>query len=113
MRRRIGVVVGAALFAACVPPAANATPSPSAAAVAGVAMVRTFHEPLPLTGESDIKPGPDGNIWFTAIGEASAIGRITPAGKVTTFQVPPTSYGYVEPESIAAGLDGDLWVGQY
>ena len=44
--------------------------------------------------------GPDGNLWFT---EFNRIGRITPLGVVTEFNVDGVPLG------IAAGPDGNLW----
>jgi streptogramin lyase len=32
-----------------------------------------------------VATGPDGNLWFTESANPGAIGRITPAGTVTTF----------------------------
>src|ERR1700735_2766999 len=61
-----------------------------------------------------ITAGADGNLWFLAISAtgASAIGRITPAGVVTTFpffgEVPVYA---VKP--IAAGPDGAVWFMTY
>jgi streptogramin lyase len=52
-----------------------------------------------------IAPGPDGNVWFALAG-SDQIGRITPAGSVTTFTVPgPGS----NPAFITAGPDNALW----
>lgn len=77
-----------------------------------------------LTMDS-IAAGPDGNLWFIAgcdntledsgvIGTISTckgrIGRITPAGAITTFAIP--SNGPLEsawPHSIIAGPGGTLW----
>jgi streptogramin lyase len=53
-----------------------------------------------------ITAGPDGNLWFTE-GNSSKVGKITPAGGVTEFSIPPgfdhQLYG------ITAGIDGNLW----
>jgi len=66
----------------------------------------------------EITAGPDGNLWFTEIGdnlhfpgsdhliEGNKIGRITPQGVVTEFPV-PTFDSF--PDGIAAGPDGALW----
>jgi virginiamycin B lyase len=66
----------------------------------------------PGTGPQQIAYGPDGNFWFTELdGTKAAIGRITPAGVVSTFDLPATTpqpfanLGY----GIAAGPDGNLW----
>ncbi len=48
--------------------------------------------------------GPDGNFWFTLVD--NQIGRITPAGQVTTFPIPATDLG---PRKITPGPDGNLW----
>jgi len=75
-------------------------------AVLVTAGVTTYAVPgldLPLGGS--IVTGPDGNLWFTAPG-TNAIGRITPAGDITTFPIPTDSSG---PAGITAGADGNLW----
>ena len=51
-----------------------------------------------------IAAGPDGNLWFTNYNNNS-IGRITPAGVVSSFTDPSISGPY----GIAAGPDGNLW----
>jgi virginiamycin B lyase len=51
-----------------------------------------------------ITPGPDGNLWFTDT-DASAVGRITPAGTVTEFKVGKGK----RPYAIVAAADGNLW----
>jgi virginiamycin B lyase len=55
-----------------------------------------------------IAAGPDGALWFTEtafVGHTGKIGRITPAGVITAFPLPP----YSNPTGIAAGPDGALW----
>lgn len=52
-----------------------------------------------------IAAGPDGNMWFTEY-NANRIGRITPAGQITWFDVPTASAGVVD---ITTGPDGNLW----
>ena len=71
--------------------------------------------PVGTTGTlTDITAGPDGNLWFTDIdcgfpacapGHHDSIGRITPAGVVTTF----ADYHLFFPQDITAGPDGNLW----
>jgi len=56
-----------------------------------------------------IATGPDGALWFTEQGYAK-IGRITPAGAITEYQVDNSTYG--SPSQIAAGPDGALWFTQ-
>jgi streptogramin lyase len=63
-----------------------------------------------------ITTGPDGNLWFTAEGTGD-IGRMTPQGAVTIFEVsdpspvPPTDQvNFVAPvDQITPGADGALW----
>jgi virginiamycin B lyase len=60
-----------------------------------------------LSGSPDrITAGPDGNLWFTEpFPFDNRIGRITPAGIVTEFQLASPS----GPQDIVAGTDGNLW----
>jgi len=51
-----------------------------------------------------ITPGPDGNMWFTNP-TGDTIGRITPKGVVTEFQLAKNTF----PQTITAGADGNLW----
>ncbi len=76
--------------------------------------------PVPSTNGHpwEITHGPDGNVWFTEIGdnlhapghghkiEGNKIGRITPQGQVTEFPV-PTFDSF--PNHITTGPDGALW----
>src|SRR5450755_1252800 len=65
-------------------------------------------------GSSNIVTGPDGNLWFTLWGEG-AVGRITPAGRVTEFSVRNAVPGS-EPElggEIVPGADGNLWFADF
>jgi hypothetical protein len=56
-----------------------------------------------------ITAGPDGNLWFAEyIG--NKIGRITPAGVITEFPVPPGG-DYLP--GITEGPDGNLWFTGY
>jgi hypothetical protein len=58
----------------------------------------------PRSAPAGIAAGPDGNLWFTE-SRVSRIGRITPAGAVTEFELTPGS----RPAGIAAGPDGNMW----
>jgi streptogramin lyase len=55
-------------------------------------------------GLDRIAAGPDGNVWFTEK-VANKVGRITPAGVITEFPLPP---GNRSPQGITAGPDGYL-----
>lgn len=80
-------------------------PAATAAAIVGE------YSTLPISMVSGISSGLtadlDGNIWF-AVQSGHQLGRITPAGKVTVFPLPP--YGYLT-GSIVAGPDGNIWYG--
>lgn len=56
-----------------------------------------------------IAAGPDGNMWFTE-GNAEHIGRVTPAGFVSEFQLPAADgASSAEAFDITAGPDGNMW----
>jgi streptogramin lyase len=69
---------------------------------------------------SGITAGPDGNLWFTwastpayangTVVPGAALGRITPTGSVTEFEV-PTAKSW--PVSIVTGPDGNLWITEF
>jgi virginiamycin B lyase len=75
----------------------------SAPAQAREVRIREFR--IPSGGPRAIAAGPDGNLWFTEERENS-IGRITPSGKITEFQIPSP---HSRPGEITAGPDGNLW----
>ncbi|HWC47476.1 MAG TPA: hypothetical protein VG448_01150 [Solirubrobacterales bacterium] len=62
---------------------------------------------LPVREVSEIAAGPEGNLWFTQNQRKKrpAIGRITPAGRVTRFKLGMKTH----PSWITAGPDGNLW----
>lgn len=70
-----------------------------------------FSEFPGVTGSPDrITTGPDGNLWFTEpFPFDSKIGRITPSGTITEFQLAGSS----QPRDIIAGPDGKLWFTEY
>jgi streptogramin lyase len=55
---------------------------------------------------SAIAAGADGNLWFADAGHR-AVGRITPSGDVTEFEL---SAAIGNPYGIGAGPDGNIWV---
>jgi virginiamycin B lyase len=55
-------------------------------------------------GPQGITAGPDGALWFTEA-NANQVARLTTAGVVTAFGLPPGS----APQQIVAGPDGALW----
>jgi virginiamycin B lyase len=60
---------------------------------------------LPGFGPIRIAPGPDGAMWFSEF-TANAIGRISPAGTITSYPLPTANAG---PQGITAGPDGAVW----
>ena len=66
---------------------------------------------IPLHGNAGgIAAGPEGNLWFTQnlpVRGGLAIGRITPAGKVTRFKQGLSAR--TQPLEITAGPDGNMW----
>jgi virginiamycin B lyase len=66
----------------------------------------------PSSEVTSITAGPDGNIWFAeAFGTSNKVGRITPSGTITEFDLPGTGIFVEPPSGITAGPDGNLWVG--
>jgi|GEM_PF-1323863 len=53
-----------------------------------------------------IAAGPDGALWFTAETPSPVIGRITLAGEISQYPLPPAASTAT---SIALGPDGNLW----
>ena len=56
-----------------------------------------------------ISAGPDGNMWFVAGGAGQpgqTLGRVTPSGEVTEFNVPVG----IAVQAITTGPDGNLWL---
>ncbi len=71
-------------------------------------------EPISINFPASIVAGPEGNLWFTDdptySGGAPAIGRITPSGEITEFEVNAEG----DPESVVlgplvVGPDNNLW----
>jgi virginiamycin B lyase len=57
-----------------------------------------------------ITSGPDGALWFTSLTE-NIIGRITLAGQVSRYSLPPVTHpNAVWYRNIALGPDGALWI---
>jgi virginiamycin B lyase len=71
--------------------------SPSKAALSKPATVRRV---TPFA----IAVGPDGNVWFSEL-RASAIGRVTPAGEIFSFDLGRGALA----ERLTAGPDGAIW----
>src|SRR5207244_9040881 len=68
---------------------------------------RSLHAALPIFDVGDsLVAGPDGNVWFT-VQAASQVGKITPGGAVTLYNVLPANS---QAFSIISGPDGNLWL---
>ena len=97
---RRALFVGAAVAALIVA-------APGAAAPAGT--ITEFSGGLTAnSGPFGITAGPDGNMWFTQVGDdVSAVARITMKGRITEFRtgIDPNA----RPWEIATGPDGNLW----
>ena len=59
----------------------------------------------------DIVVSPEGDLWYVAVGfEADCVGRLTPAGKITEFDLPDPG---ANPYAITWGPDGALWFAEF
>ncbi|HTA39467.1 MAG TPA: SMP-30/gluconolactonase/LRE family protein [Candidatus Acidoferrales bacterium] len=56
--------------------------------------------------------GPAGDLWFT-LPQDHRIGRMTPAGAMTTFAMPNRGDTTGSPSSIALGQDGAMWFTEF
>src|SRR5579859_4941610 len=74
----------------------------------GAVTITEFPIPAPPPGGPyGITSGPDGNLWFD---DEDNIGRITPAGAITQFLLPPPTFAAAQVAyDITAGPDGNLW----
>lgn len=79
----------------------------------GVVRLTTTGATTVIAAPADrLAAGPDGNIWFTSPVDGFTIanvGRITLAGDVTQWPVPPNVNGHTAPLGITAGPDGNVW----
>ena len=92
--------------------------SPTVESLEGRRLLSAFGEfPLAVANSNpgDLTLGPDGNFWFpygnnSFEAEVSpGIGRITPAGVVTTFPTPGVGATEARPGDVTVGPDGNLW----
>jgi virginiamycin B lyase len=62
----------------------------------------------PFHSAGVITTGPDGNVWFSSLGLnfTDNIAKITPAGQITTYQLPGM---LKEVSGLTAGPDGNVW----
>jgi streptogramin lyase len=81
--------------------------------------ITEFPVPTASSNPVGIAAGPDGALWFAENGSfhiqrgtvPGKIGRITTAGVVTEYPLPPQAGPVAGPIGIAAGPDGALWFG--
>lgn len=88
---------------------AQAAGSGKIARITPTGTVTEFHaheDPAQSTFPVDITAGPDGNLWYVSQ-SPELVGRITPAGVVTTFTLGITPNSDLS--SITVGPDGNLW----
>jgi streptogramin lyase len=118
----LGTVNAGGLYAAPASGTGSATVRASSGAVSGTAAVTVtagpfvsitmYQTPTSPSYPIGITAGPDGNMWFTE-DLPSKIGRITPAGVITEFALPPplsqNDAGTRGPSAITLGPDGNLW----
>ena len=107
---RAGAALAAAfLLCACARDthALPVTGQPAAAAKraeAATPQVKFFTIPTSFSWPEYITNGPDGNLWFTEF-YTDKVARITTAGAVTEFALPPNN----DVEAIVTGPDKNLW----
>jgi streptogramin lyase len=117
----LGVISSGGQYTAPASGAGPATIRARSGAVSGTANITIAQEsvsitmfPIPTANSypMGIVSGPDGNLWFTE-SQPSKIGRITLAGVVTEYQLPPplpqNDASTRGPTAITLGPDGDLW----
>jgi hypothetical protein len=87
-------------------------PRPTIAQISASGSVVAEH-PLPDQGDglpwgaiTSLALGPDGNVWFTSLGQ---IGRLTPSGSFTGFAIPSGPEIGPTPTGLTVGTGGDLW----
>ena len=86
------------------PPGAPAKIAVSLTVLPAQPLTQEYAVPTANSQPLCIATGPDGNIWFTE-SSANRIGKITPAGAVTEYSLPPNTV----PSGITAGPDGNIW----
>lgn len=78
------------------------------AAAAPLGTINLFTAGLnPESEPISIVTGPDGNLWFSDVGTAKAIGRIAPSGAISEFSAGLPGNSFIE--SVVAGPDRDVW----
>jgi virginiamycin B lyase len=75
------------------------------------AAVSVFPVPTSNAGLERIVTAPDGSMWFVE-SEVGKIGRITTAGEIQEYRLPPTTTGSVDGSvmGLDVGSDGVVWV---
>ena len=115
--RRVSGRVGTALLAASM--AVPVAGLQAALTARGAGAAATTYANAAIVAPYNIAAGPDGALWFTNVNDddSGSIGRITSTGTVTSFSDPSTRLGQPDPDGtpanpqgIALGPDGALWV---
>ncbi|MGN6275254.1 MAG: Vgb family protein [Solirubrobacterales bacterium] len=84
----------------------RATPSGEVAAFTIPNLAEPSGQSISYSTASAIASGPDGALWFTAQTPGPVVGRITLAGEISQYPLPP---GASTATSITLGSDGNLW----
>jgi virginiamycin B lyase len=89
-------------------------PAILAGAATAAKLMTTYDLPKSLNYAEEIVAAPDGALWFTqdaVLGSRGqhVLGRITPAGAVSSVALPAGARA----QSLAVGLDGGLWFADY
>jgi virginiamycin B lyase len=73
-------------------------------------------ELAPSVHASSVAFAPDGSLWFAGAGywaDTTVVGRVSPTGEVSEFEVPGATPGAFGASSIVAGPDGAMWFTEY
>src|SRR5229473_7588199 len=114
---RAAIIVCLLLAVACTGPTGSPSSSPSHQPFLASGGVVEYPVPDPMSPGSGcfgcgqaslggIAAGADGNIWFTNGGQYK-VGRITPSGAISQFDLPAIVGG---PGGITNGPDGNVWI---
>ena len=74
-------------------------------------MIAEYPVPKASSAPDAITRGPDGNVWFTE-DAGDQVGRITPAGVISEYHVPPPQDTLQSLAGIVTGPDGNIWLTQ-
>lgn len=70
---------------------------------------RAYAVPTSAAGVGNIVTAPDGHMWFV-MADVNKVGRITPGGVITEYDLPPTTTGGGQVKDVTVHPDGSVWV---